>query len=106
MSTHDLLVAALEAAVPLHIIDMYNAGGPTDYDLHTAYAAAQELAERGDELLFRSDTRGRAAELFNRLARGIAILAFFPGGVMVFGRHWEASEIVQLYGGRGHDNNT
>jgi hypothetical protein len=48
------------------------------------------LAEKGDVLLFGSKQKGQAADLFNRLARAIAVLSFCPGGVHLFGRHWQA----------------
>lgn len=41
-------------------------------------------------MLFRSKRKGETADAFNHLAEGIACLAFAPGGVRLFGSHWEA----------------
>jgi len=49
------------------------------------------LGEKGDVLLFGGGKKGEAGELFNRFAEGIAVLAFMPGGVDVFGCHFEAT---------------
>jgi hypothetical protein len=45
---------------------------------------AAELVSRGDVLMF-GGKKGEAAELFNRLANALAVLAFAPGGIKVFG---------------------
>jgi hypothetical protein len=50
------------------------------------------LGERGDVLLFgagKKGKKGEVAEIFNGLARALAVLSFFPGGVTLFGSHWE-----------------
>jgi len=44
------------------------------------------IALHGDHLLFGGL---HCAETFNAVAKGIAALAFCPGGVTIFGRHWE-----------------
>ena len=56
------------------------------------------LAEYGDALMFLDKKRGRSAEAFNRLAEGIACLAFCPGGVTAFGTHWERQRTYQPKG--------
>jgi len=50
------------------------------------------LGEKGDVMLFGGGEKGEAGEVFNRLAEGVAVLAFMPGGVNVFGCHFEAKE--------------
>jgi hypothetical protein len=47
------------------------------------------LAEKGDLLFFRSKKKGETAKIFNQTAEGIALLSFVPGGVSLFGQHWE-----------------
>jgi hypothetical protein len=64
-------------------------GGPDDPDLDQARAFSTDLAARGDVLMF-GGKKGEAAHLFNRLAHALAVLAFAPGGVTIFGHHWEA----------------
>ena len=85
-----ILSIALSTAVPLHILELERNGGPTPEDAAGMPTIAQELAEHGDLLLFKSRKPGETARLFNREARGIALLAFAPGGVTIFGRHYEA----------------
>ena len=84
------LSIALSAAVPLHIMEMQRTGGVTDHDLETVRAFSEVLGAKGDMLLFRSKRPQEGADLFNQLARAIAVLAHCPGGVRCFGQHWEA----------------
>jgi hypothetical protein len=83
-----LLAATLSAAVPLWIEDLRRL--PWEILQAMAGEASQIVAEKGDIILFRSDKKGETAKAFNALARGIAICAFAPGGVTVFGQHFEA----------------
>lgn len=43
--------------------------------------AATLLSERGDIVRYGGAARGKVAEAFNHMARGLAALAFCPGGV-------------------------
>jgi len=88
MSDH--LSIALSAAVPLHIAELKAKGGPDAADLKKAQELSQILGERGDILLFGGGKKGEAADQFNRVARALAVLAYCPGGVTLFGGHWEA----------------
>jgi hypothetical protein len=88
MSQLALLQAALSAAVPLNIA-VFQMRPWTELE-QLAKEAAQVVAEKGDRILFRSKKRGETAAAFNKLAEGIAVLAFAPGGVKVFGLHFEA----------------
>ena len=81
-----MLSDSISAAVPLWISELEALGGPDDSDLRQACEVAGVLAERGEGLIFGG---AGAAGLFNRFARAIAVLAFTPGGVTVFGRHYE-----------------
>jgi hypothetical protein len=83
------LSIALSAAVPLHILELQAKGGPDADDFTKATAMSAVLGERGDVLLFGSKKKGEAAEIFNGLARALAVLSFVPGGVRLFGNHWE-----------------
>lgn len=85
-----LLPSALAAAVPLWIIEVR--GYEQSVREERARICAQHIAEHGDVILFRSKRKGETAEAFNRLAEGLACLAFAPGGVKAFGQHWEAKE--------------
>jgi hypothetical protein len=93
VDTKDLpLAIALSAAVPLHIMGFQAAGGPTFEDFGRAQQFSSELGERGDVLLFGGGRKGEAAKLFNETARALAVLAFVPGGVTIFGQHYESHE--------------
>lgn len=85
-----LLAIGLSAAIPLRIAELKAKGGPDDDDYERARQYSRTLAERGDVLMFRGGKPGEAAELFNRLAEAVAVMAFAPGGITLFGDHWEA----------------
>ena len=87
----NFLSAALSVAVPLHIYELRLSGGPTDADIIACRAFADDLGSHGDVLLFGSKKKGETADLFNRLARAIAVLSFCPGGVHLFGEHWTST---------------
>ena len=91
MTNEHPLGTALATAVPLHILELQERGGPTDYDMEQMNGVAQLLGERGDILLFGGKKKGECAEIFNKTAFGIAVLAFAPGGVTLFGQHFEAT---------------
>ena len=82
------LPIALSAAVPLRIADLKARGGPSAADLNACKDISRLIAEKGDVLLYGGKSH-EAAYVFNRLAQGIAVLAFLPGGVTCFGQHWE-----------------
>lgn len=44
-----------------------------------------------EDILFRSKKPGDTAKAFNLLAESVALLSFCPGGVRVFGSHFDAS---------------
>ena len=90
-SVHTHLVPALQAAVPLWITELQRLhGGPTALDVRKARALVAPLLEtQGDALLYQRVARGETAEVFNALAYGLAVLAFQPDGVTVWGLHFE-----------------
>ncbi|MBI5529371.1 MAG: hypothetical protein HY897_23850 [Deltaproteobacteria bacterium] len=59
-------------------------------EMETIREFGKELAEHGDDLLYRSKKPGRTADLFNQTAKAVALLSFLPGGVILFGTHWES----------------
>lgn len=82
---HALLAASLSVAVPLWIERARSWDGSKRAERQAA--CAQYVAEHGDVILFRAVG---TAQAFNRLAEGLALLAFAPGGVTFAGGHWEA----------------
>ncbi len=85
-----LLPTMMDMAVVLRIAELRDRGGPSNSDFVRAQETGQLLAEKGDVLQFGSKKKGEAARIFNEVAHGIAVLAYCPGGVTVFGTHYEA----------------
>ena len=83
-----LLAIALAAAVPVWQHRLMKL--PWQEVVAQIEGTPQALGERGDILLFGGGAPGEVADLFNRTAKAIAVLSFFPGGVTAFGGHWEA----------------
>jgi hypothetical protein len=83
MTAGPLLLDALAMAVPLEIAQLRWAG--SDYRAWLAHSA---IAEGGDDLLYGGP---RCAASFGRLARGLALLAYQPGGVAFGPLHWCAA---------------
>ncbi len=82
----ELLPVALQAAVPLWI-ERVRHMTPGQRQARAA-ELADVITERGDVILYRRARRGESAAAFNALAEALAIGAFQPGGVTVFGSHW------------------
>lgn len=84
-NTKTLLCCALDAAVPLWIHQLQQK--PWSYVEERAHFCGEDIAVHGDVLQFRS--KG-TADAFNRLAEGLACLAFGLTGVTFMDRHWKA----------------
>ena len=89
------LALAMAAAVPLHIMRLEAKGGPDATDMAKAEQTSDILGEHGDVLLHGGGGKGEAADLFNRTAHAAAVLAFVPGGICVFGQHFEVGKVVR-----------
>lgn len=85
LKDHDTLAISLEAAVPLHLMEVREL--PFEARHKLAMEASDAIASRGDVLMY-GGKKGAAAEVFNQLARGLAVLACQPGGVTFAGMHW------------------
>jgi hypothetical protein len=81
-----LLGVALDCAVPMWILEIKAWRWSWEMIERRARICAQEVASKGDIIQYKS--KG-TAEAFNRLAEGLACLAFAPGGVTFLGRHWQ-----------------
>jgi hypothetical protein len=81
-----LLQDALSAAVPLWILELRQ----STFEQRAALAAkaCDVIASQGDIILYRSSKKGETAKAFNELAKGLAVLAYQPGGVEIFGLHF------------------
>lgn len=93
------LAIALSAAVPLHVLGLYERQGPDEKDLETARRVGTVLASKGDVLLFGSRIKGEVADIFNQTAEAIGVLSFAPGSVTCFGHHFDAQEILSGFFG-------
>lgn len=89
MSTEDLLHASLAAAVPLWIEELRQL--PAEEIIRRRRLCVDAIAHKGDLILYRSRKKGESAAAFNRLAEGLACLAFAPGGVTFLGMHFKAT---------------
>lgn len=85
-----LLPGMMGLAVHLRIKAMEERGGPKTEDMAKAQETSDMLGEHGDVLLHGGGKPGQCADLFNRTAHAIAVLAFTPGGVELFGTKFEA----------------
>lgn len=81
------LAVALSCAVPLQIMLLEDRGGPDEGDFNRAKEFGDRLCgPDGADVIYRGK---QSAEMFNGLSHAIAVLAFCPGGVKLFGQHFE-----------------
>ena len=85
-ATMNLMRAHLEAFVPLLVMEYKRRGGPTQDDFDSLGNVSQLIAEKGDQLMFRSK---QTAHVMGELTRAIAIASFVPGGITFLGVKWE-----------------
>jgi len=85
-----LLPAMMPMAVFLQVKTLEQQGGPSPEDMAKIQETSDMLGEHGDILLHGGGKPGQCADLFNRTAHAIAVLAFAPGGVELFGTKFEA----------------
>jgi len=87
MSVDDILPMSLELSVRLRVMEYEARGGPVAQDWERTKPFSQVLVEKGDVLQFggKRSKSGEIAALFNQLADAVAVMAFAPGGVSLFG---------------------
>jgi hypothetical protein len=85
--TEDLMLISLRLAVPMHIEEIR--GWSVEERVRVARLCVDEIGSHGDILQYGSKKRGEAAEVYNALARALAIGAYQPGGIDFAGQHWE-----------------
>ena len=81
------LQTSLSAAVPLWILEKQKQSW-AEISQRIPYCL-EIIAHHADDALFKSKEKGKTAAAFNAIAEAIAILSFIPGGVTIFGNHWE-----------------
>lgn len=84
------LGSMLQLAVPLYVERLKEKGGPDTEDFKESQELSSVLGERGDILLFGGGKKGECADMFNKTAKAIAVLSFVPGGISLFGSHFES----------------
>lgn len=89
MDAGTLLKTMLPMAVTLDIMRLK--GVPWAEVQAMAQGHAQFIAEHGDNLLFLGPKKGDTSKAFTKFSQGIAALSFVPGGVNIFGLHFEAT---------------
>lgn len=86
-----LLADAMDVAVPIQILKIADRGGPGPEDWRwIKEKGIPTMDELSEYLLHKGFRAGQSAAVFDACARAIAILAFVPCGVTLFGRTWEA----------------
>lgn len=90
VASHDTLINTLLLAVPMWIYKLrsLSASSREARIVEWAPAAAGPINSCGDILQFGGGKPGEVTDVFNHLARGLAALAFQPGGVDVANAHW------------------
>lgn len=84
-----LFQSTLEAGVRAAIGDIHHTGGPSDWQIEKVREFSSILGAKGDNLLYGSKKKGETAELMAHLCECVAIMAFMPGGISLFGLHFE-----------------
>jgi hypothetical protein len=99
-TAHTLLSATLFVAVRSEIAHLQSMGGPVRSDYEQLRRFSNMLEDDPDRILslqFGGKAvglkKGETAKVFAQLARVIAVLAFYPGGITIFGSHFEAQRI-------------
>lgn len=96
------LQIALSCAVPLHIQKIKAEGGITGEDVRWCGRISELIGEHGDILLWKGTKKNNyqdlfpgqknisTADVFNVMAKAIAIQSFCPGGIKIFGMEFES----------------
>lgn len=85
--TLPLLSPAMETSIWLYAMEMKRRGGIIDEDIARCKTYLPDIMMRGNDLFYKHE--GKTAERFDQIAEIIAVLSFAPGGITVFGHHFE-----------------
>jgi len=83
------VLALLDAAVPLWAMQFRSKSLEELQQLAKEQGEVLALCGPAQALAGGPFKPGEAAAGFNALAKAIAILSFWPGGITLFGQHWE-----------------
>jgi hypothetical protein len=76
--------------------EILESGGVTNLMFERARAYAIEIGSHGDAILF--PVKRKTREMMGKLVDGVAVLSFAPGGITIFGLHFDAEELRQQWG--------
>ncbi len=94
------LPASLDAAVPLWQMEFARLSSEKRQEVLDE-AVKDDLCLRMEYLLHRGPKKGDTARAFNDVARSLAVLSFYPGGITLFGRHWDGNKLAEALASRG-----
>ena len=94
MDADTLLPEFVAVFVPMAIAEYQRQGGPSPFEFNLARDHWQRVLDEGEgtELFFLQ--QGKTAKTAGNLVRLIACMAFAPGGITVFGSHFEAGMTI------------
>jgi hypothetical protein len=93
VKANELLPIFISSFVPLQIAELRDSGGVTQEDISRAQSYLPDFGSRGDALLYR--VPGVTGDLAGKLVDAIAVLSFCPGGITIFGQHFEGESCKQ-----------
>ncbi len=83
-------VPGLLPAVQQQVAEIKERGGLTAAEIQRAVELCAILgSEKGEIVLYGGGKPGERAEHYNRVAHAVAVLSLLPGGVDLFGCHFE-----------------
>jgi hypothetical protein len=88
-----LLPMSLAAAVPLWISQFSELSAEERLARVRGLETADDFCLSMEHVLHKGPKPGDSARAFNNLAKAIALMAFCPGGVTLFGRHHEVKRV-------------
>ncbi len=98
---NSVLSFTLSIAVPWRILEIAERGGITEQDVARVKSYLGDLiGPKGMDLFIKSEKEGETAERFHQVADAIAVMAFLPGGITSFGRHYDGETMLAYYARR------
>jgi hypothetical protein len=93
--TKELLQLHLDTFVPLRVREILESGGVDSLMFERARGLAIEIGSHGDAILF--SVKRKTSEMMGKLVEAVAVLSFAPGGITIFGLHFDAEELRKLW---------
>lgn len=96
------VVGACGFHVPLMILDLMEGDGPTADCLELTRKRSEKILRNADDFLYGGKGAG---EMLIQLTEAIAVMSFLPGGIKIFGFHWQAVHWGDFCGLNGGQDN-